>query len=339
MNSLLETLPYKNNRPSIWLMRQAGRYLPEYRNLRQHYSNFLDFCYTPEAATEATLQPISRFELNASIVFSDILVIPDALGQQVNFIEGEGPRLSPLNHLHPLQSLNEDNFLDFLSPVFETISCVREKLPQETPLIGFSGAPWTLAAYMIEGRGGTNFDALKNYIKDHPKQFNDLITFLIPIITKYLIEQVKNGANILQIFDSWSFHAPQEHLKSYIIEPTKKIVEGVHKVFPQIPIIGYTRGLGKNLLIYAEETGLQGIGLDSTIDISWATLHIPQHIVLQGNLSPHILVEGGDALTNAINTIHHKMQGRPYIFNVGEGVLPTTPVENVHYLVNYVNNL
>jgi uroporphyrinogen decarboxylase len=334
---LLRTLSGEvGSRPPIWLMRQAGRYLPEYREIRATASSFLDFCYTPKLATEATLQPIRRFGFDAAILFSDILVVPDALGQKVDFVVGEGPRLEPIIGAADLFRLNETIDLDHLSPVFETIDRLKSALPAETPLIGFCGAPWTVASYMIAGRGTPDQAPARLFAYRHPELMAALIECLTESSIAYLLKQAEAGVDCVQIFDSWAGVLPAGEFQLWSLEPLKAIVAGVKARFPALPIIVFARGAGPRLVDCAESLGAEALGLDTALDPAWAAATLPPKIVLQGNLDPLALIAGGAALDAAVSRIRSAFRGRPHVFNLGHGILPETPVAHVERLLDLV---
>lgn len=322
--------------PPLWFMRQAGRALPEYRKVRATCKTFLDLCYSSERAAQVTLQPVERFGVDAAILFSDILVIPDALGQRVSFEEGKGPRLSPLSLSSFQKFLSFSHFFEKLAPVYETVRLVKAKT---SPVIGFSGAPWTLALYMLEGEGTRDFGKAKALAFSDEDQFSVFLNFLTEAVTLYLIDQVKAGVDAIQIFESWAGLCPATHIDKWILEPTKAIVTALRKEFPTLPVIGFPKGLGINLLPYGEETGVSAISLDASVPLGWASENLPSSLVLQGNLDPLLLVAGGDSLKKGIEFIHRGMKGRPYIFNLGHGVLPQTPLEHLQECVTWVRAL
>lgn len=325
--------------PPLWFMRQAGRYLPEYRKVREECSTFLDLCYTPKLAAQVTLQPVNRFDLDAAILFSDILVIPHGLGQLVSFEAGKGPQLDPLTLSSFKEKLSFDGFLRKMFPVYEAIGLIRSQLSPTKALIGFSGAPWTLALYMLEGEGNRDFAKAKEEAFRHEVLFSSFLDFLSQAISLHLIEQVRAGATTLQIFDSWAGHCPGSHFQKWILEPTQKIVSAVRDVFPDIPLIGFPKGVGANLLDYGAHCGFSALSLDSSISLPWAVKNLPPDLILQGNLDPLLLNAGGDVLKRTIDSIHEQMKERPYIFNLGHGIVPQTPIQNVEECVRWVREL
>jgi uroporphyrinogen decarboxylase len=322
--------------PPIWLMRQAGRYLPEYRELRATAPTFLDFCYTPRLAAEATLQPIRRFGFDAAIVFSDILVVPDALGQEVGFESGEGPRLKPVESRADFSALRGSLDLTKLEPVFETLGRVRASLPGEVALLGFCGAPWTVASYMIAGRGTPDQAPARLFAYRNPVLFAELIALLVDVSADYLVRQLRAGAQAVQIFDSWSGVLPAAELERWCLAPLRAIVAKVRAQAPVAPIIAFPRGVGSSLTNFVEVEGVAAISLDTTVAPDWAASALPARLPLQGNLDPLALVVGGQSLDNAIDQILTGFAGRPHIFNLGHGILPETPLDHVEQLVERV---
>ena len=318
--------------PPVWLMRQAGRYLPEYRALRANAKDFVQFCLTPELAVEVTLQPVRRFDLDAAILFADILLVPHALGQKVWFAEGEGPRLEPVRDIAGLAKLAYRP--ELLAPVMQTIKGVRADLPDRAALIGFAGAPWTVATYMIEGMGGTDHETIRKLAWTDSKFFAALMDKLVDATSAYLIAQADAGAEALQIFESWAGTVPAGLFARAVLEPTARIVQAVKARHPNIPIIGFPRGAGGWLAPYAQATGVDGVGVDQMTDI--AALTLPPKIALQGNLDPILLLQGGDALRHEAKKLLAAMAGRPFIFNLGHGVMQPTPPEHVAELAALV---
>ncbi len=318
--------------PPIWLMRQAGRYLPEYRALRAQAKDFVAFCLNPELAAEVTLQPVNRFDLDAAILFADILLIPHALGQKLWFAEGEGPRLEPLREETQLAKLAYRP--EILSPVMETIKRVRAALPAHTALIGFAGSPWTVATYMIEGAGGTDHETIRRLAWTEPQFFQRLMDILVEATSTYLIAQADAGAEALQLFESWAGTVPAGLFERAVLQPTARIVKAVKAKHPALPIIGFPRGAGAWLPRYAEQTGVDGVGVDQMTDI--AALELPASIARQGNLDPVLLKEGGGVMRAEAKRLVEAMKGRPFIFNLGHGVLQPTPPEHVAELVGMI---
>jgi len=322
--------------PPFWLMRQAGRYLPEYRKLRAGCNGFLDLCYTPEKATEVTLQPLRRYNFDAAILFSDILVIPDALGQSVAFKEGEGPKLNPIRDAAGLAILSKDKLQSHLAPVFETVSRLSKAIPETTALIGFAGSPWTVATYMVEGAGSKEFVETKKLAYGQPIVFKALIDLLVDATGDYLISQIDHGAEVIQLFDSWAGVLPEEEFSKWVIEPTAKLVARIKAERPGIPVIGFPRGAGALLLPFVEQTGVDAVSLDTSVPLEWAAKHIQPKVTVQGNLDPVMLIAGGEAMDHAIDHILKTLGKGPFIFNLGHGILPSTPPENVAHLADRV---
>jgi len=324
-------------RPPFWLMRQAGRYLPEYREVRKTAKNFLNFCYSPDLAVEVTLQPIRRFKPDAAIMFSDILVIPDALGQKVDFIEGRGPVLDPIRHVDQFGILNPLNVLDYLKPVFQTISRLKNELDDKTALIGFAGAPWTVAVYMIEGHGGTDCSHARCWAYENPEGFSKLMDILVDATSEYLIAQIDHGAEIIQLFDSWAGVLSETQFRKWVIEPNRQIVEKIRARHPHIPIIGFPRNAGNLYKDFVEQTGVDGVSLDHGVGIDWAVEHLQSKCTVQGNLDNHVLLSGGQALDDELNRIFNGFSNGPFIFNLGHGVLQFTPVDHVQHVADFIH--
>jgi uroporphyrinogen decarboxylase len=323
-------------RPPLWMMRQAGRYLPEYRALRKTAASFLDFCYTPDLAIEATLQPIRRFGFDAAIIFSDILVIPDALGQGVRFVEGEGPRLDALVNREAIFGLSPELDLVKLEPVYKALQGTRAALPAEVALIGFCGAPWTLATYMIAGKGTPDQAPARLFAYRDPEAFSALIDRLTEACILHLEKQIEAGAEVVQIFDSWAGTLPTRAFQLWCEAPVAKIIAAIKMRHPTVPVIAFPRGISGGFRRFAEESGADAIGLDTATRLDEARAVIPTHVVTQGNLDPLVLVTGGEALDHAIDAILGATRGQRHIFNLGHGILPPTPIEHVERLVEKV---
>ena len=335
--NLLGVAQGKAARPApVWLMRQAGRYLPEYRELRQQAPSFLDFCFNPELAVEATLQPIRRFGLDAAILFSDILTVPWALGQKVEFVNGEGPKLEPIRNAAGLDRLVPDGVVERLAPVYRTVQGVAAALPDETTLIGFGGAPWTLAAYMVEGEGSRDYAAAKTLGMGDPATFARLLDILVTATIEHLSAQISAGAEIVQLFDSWAGVLAEPEFRRWVIAPTRAIVTELKRRHPDTPIIGFPRGAGVLLPAYALETGIDVVGLDTQVPVAWAASSLPDSVVMQGNLDPIALLVGGRVLEEGVVSILDQAGSRPLIFNLGHGVLQQTPPDNVAKLLELV---
>jgi uroporphyrinogen decarboxylase len=322
--------------PPIWMMRQAGRYLPEYRDLRAKAGSFLKLCFTPEYAAEVTLQPIRRFNFDAAIIFSDILVIPYALGRSVRFEAGEGPRLDPLDTPEKVHALAREADFSQLEPVYEALRRVRSELAPEIALIGFCGAPWTVATYMIAGRGTPDQAPARLFAYRDPETFAHLIDILVEASIGYLTSQLAAGANVLQIFDTWAGVLPPAEFKRWSIEPTRRIVEGVRARVPGAKFIGFPRGAGALLPSYAASTGVDGVSIDWAAEPSFIRDQVQSRVAIQGNLDPLALIAGGAALDRAIDDVLANFgQGR-LIFNLGHGILPETPIPHVEQMIKRV---
>jgi len=320
----------------IWLMRQAGRYLPEYREVRRKVGSFLDLCRTPRLAAEVTLQPLRRFDLDAAIVFSDILIVPYALGQKVEFVEGEGPRLEPVRDGKNLAQLDRSMAEKRLDPVYETLQLVVAGLPAGVPVIGFCGAPWTVATYMVEGGGSKDQTEARLWAYRDADGFQRLIDLLVETSIGYLLHQVEAGAGALQIFDSWAGGLPENEFARWCIAPTRAIVAAMKRRAPDIPIIGFPRGCGVLAEIYVQETGIDAIGCDTSMPLAYMRDRLQSSIPVQGNLDPLLLVSGGKALEARVGEILDALSSRPFVFNLGHGIVPETPPEHVARLVELV---
>jgi uroporphyrinogen decarboxylase len=332
---LLRALAGERVRPApVWLMRQAGRYLPEYRALRAQAGSFLDLCFTPELAAEVTLQPIRRFGFDAAILFSDILVVPWALGQPLRFEEGRGPILDPIAP-EGLERLERAAAIERLAPVFETVRRVQEALPAGTSLIGFAGAPWTVASYMIEGGGSKDFLRAKRWALGMPERFADLIGILEDATVDYLSAQIEAGAEAVQLFDSWAGVLGEAELERWSLAPLRRIVERVKGRHPEVPVILFPRGAGLAYARFAEVSGADGLSLDTTVPLGFAA-ELQRRITVQGNLDPAALVTGGRALEEGVDRLLEALGHGPFIFNLGHGVVPETPLEHVQELIDRV---
>jgi uroporphyrinogen decarboxylase len=325
-------------RPPIWFMRQAGRHLPEYRELRARNKSFLDFCYAPAAAAEATLQPVRRYGVDGAIIFSDILVIPHALGRDVRFAEGEGPLLIPLEGASDIAKLSMNHQDSRLAPVYEAIERVRGALENDRALLGFAGAPWTLATYMIQGRGGQR-DQARAFAYQNPELLDGLLDVLAISVARHLVMQLRAGADVVQIFESWAEDLPEPLFNRLVLKPISKIVELVRADIPDAPIIGFPRGAGHRVGSFVSATGVNGVGLDIAADLVSARQDVGPKICLQGNLDPMALVSGGPALEEAVDNILVAAQSGPHIFNLGHGVVPQTPIAHVEMVIKRVKGL
>lgn len=334
-NLFLDTLAgHVPERPPIWLMRQAGRYLPEYREVRKTAGSFLDLCYNPALATEVTLQPIRRFGFDASILFSDILVVPHAFGQKVWFEEGEGPRLDPVSRASGLGALHAEIDLNHLAPVLETVSRLRAALPHETALIGFCGAPWTVASYMVAGKSTPDQAPARLMAYQDPEFLHQIIDRLVEGSIRYLCAQVAAGAQAIQIFESFASALPPALLAEWSIGPISRIVAGVKAAHPAAKLIVFARGAGREIARFAAIPGVDAVGVDWMSDLAVVSDLVP--ITTQGNLDPLALVAGGAALERGIDAVLEATRGRPHVFNLGHGIVPQTPIAHVEAMMRRV---
>jgi uroporphyrinogen decarboxylase len=315
-----------------WFMRQAGRYLPEYKKVRANFPNFLSFCYTPEAACEVTLQPITRFDMSAAIIFSDILVIPDAMGMDVQFKESIGPVLVPLKNENDIEQLHSLS-LEKLSKVYEALKLTRTALPKDKALIGFCGSPWTLACYMIQGKSSRDFADARSFAYKEEKLFFILMEKLTEAVAQHAMNQIEAGANAIQLFDSWSGVLSEKEFDAYVIQPTKKIVAIIKGKYPSVPIIGFPRMCGEKLSSYAKATGVDAVSFDGSVTREYAKT---VGVVPQGNLDPILLAEDKAGALVETKRILEIMKGKPFIFNLSHGILPHTPIENVQAVTDMV---
>lgn len=322
------------SRPPFWLMRQAGRYLPEYRAVRAQAGGFLDLCYTPPLAAEVTLQPIRRFGMDAAIIFSDILVIPHGLGQTLAFKEGEGPVLEPVRSSAEVARLRIDGMLDRLAPVYDAVARVAVALPKETALIGFAGAPWTVACYMVEGRGSRDFGTVKQWAFSDPRAFGDLIALLEEATVAHLSAQIEAGAEAVQLFDTWAGALPEPAMRRWCLEPCLRITAALRNRHPNVPVIVFPRGVGPAATAFAASGQFAAVSIDQTIAPDWAAEHLQPSATVQGNLDPWELVAGGEALAAGVSRILTGLQNGPFIFNLGHGIVPQTPPEHVARLAD-----
>ncbi|MGN6374751.1 MAG: uroporphyrinogen decarboxylase [Sphingomonas sp.] len=317
--------------PPIWLMRQAGRYLPEYRALRETKGGFLDLATDPQAAAEVTLQPIRRFGMDGAILFSDILMIPWALGQDLRFEAGEGPRLSP-----PLVDAALDALAAVparLEPVYRTVRSVAAQLPAETTFLGFAGSPWTVATYMVAGQGSRDQAETRRLAHRDPQAFGAIIDAIVAATIDYLAGQIDAGVEAVQLFDSWAGSLSPAQFERWVVAPTRAITAALKGRYPDVPIIGFPKGAGGKIGAYARETGVDAIGLDETVDPKWAATALPLNVAVQGNLDPLALIAGGADLDTAVDTILEAFAARPHVFNLGHGILPDTPISHVERLI------
>lgn len=319
----------------IWLMRQAGRYLSEYRETRVQAGGFLDLCYNPELACEVTLQPLRRFDLDAAIIFSDILVVPQALGQKLWFETGEGPRLDPIQSIQDLGEFNPDKFLNFLNPVFEAVDRTRTSLTNDKALIGFSGAPWTLACYMINGRGSRDYQNVRLFARQNPEKFMAILDQLVEAIVIYLSKKIEAGANAIQIFDSWAGVLSVEEFQSYAIEPVQKIVQKLKILHPDIPVIGFPRGAGFNYQSYIDQVDVDGVSCDQSLPLT-EMKRLQNSVCVQGNLDNVLLLNGGEEMISQTYKILDNLGSGSFIFNLGHGVIKETNPDHVTQLIETI---
>ncbi|MEZ5840341.1 MAG: uroporphyrinogen decarboxylase [Hyphomicrobiales bacterium] len=324
--------------PPIWLMRQAGRYLPEYRATRTEAGSFLDLCYNPELATEVTLQPIRRFGFDAAILFSDILVIPDALGRKVRFSEGHGPQLDPIATEDEIDRLTVEGAVERLSPVIETVSRIREGLPAETTLLGFCGAPWTVATYMIAGEGTPDQAPARLFAYRQEAAFEKLMAALVTASIDYLVAQLEAGADAVQIFDTWAGVLDEVSFRKWVIDPTRAIVAGVRQRVPGARIIGFPRGSGLLYPDFVAETGVDAVGMDWTVPRDFAREVLQPHVAVQGNIDPLLMIEGGAALDASVDDLLEKLGGGRLIANLGHGITPQGQIGNVERFIRRVRD-
>lgn len=328
-------------KPPFWLMRQAGRYLPEYRATRSKAGGFLDLCLSPDLACEVTLQPLRRYGMDAAILFSDILIVPHALGQKVGFAEGEGPRLDPIRDIHGLSRLDPAGLHRRAAPVYETVRLIRSALDRDFPgiaLIGFAGSPWTVACYMVEGAGSKEYLHVKEWAFGDPAGFGRLLDILVNATVEYLSAQVEAGAEAVQLFDSWAGAVPAGQFDAWIVQPTRRIVNALKNRHPGLPIIGFPRQAGHNLEAFVAATGVDAVSLDPAVPPAWAAKVLQPRLTVQGNLDPVLLVSGGDGLRRGVAEILDSWSGRPFIFNLGHGIIKETPPDNVALLTELLRS-
>jgi uroporphyrinogen decarboxylase len=314
-------------------MRQAGRYLPEYRELREKAGDFLKLCFNPQLAAEVTLQPVRRFGFDAAILFSDILVVPHALGQRVSFTAGEGPQLDPIVDRAGLIRLKPELDHEMLAPIYETIERVRADLPVDVTMLGFCGAPWTVATYMIAGHGTVDQEPARLFAYGDPEGFARLIDLLVEASASYLIRQLQAGVDAVQIFDTWAGILPAEQFDRWCVAPVQRIISKVRDAIPGAKIIGFPRGAGSRILRYVEQVPVDAVGLDWMTDLAFVREQVQGRMPVQGNLDPLALVAGGAVLDRAVDEILEILSGGPFIFNLGHGILPQTPIVHVERML------
>lgn len=324
-------------------MRQAGRYLPEYLKVREHAGSFLDLCYNPEFATIVTMQPIDKFDFDAAILFSDILVVPDALGMQVSFVKGEGPKLVPLTGLKDIEALNLTDFHQQIDKVYQAVASIRKALPNDKDLIGFCGAPWTLLTYMLGGVGSVDQKIARLFSYNEPELMDRLLDLLSNVLADYLFMQAKNGAQVLKIFDSWAGNLADDEFDRLVVQPTHYLVKKLKaklkaEGLDEVKILAFPRGAGEKYPYYAKNVDIDGLAFDTSVGLEWIRDHIDADICLQGNLDPLLLVAGGERLDTRVNHICDVMAGRKFIFNLGHGIIPETPQAHVHQVIQTIRN-
>ncbi len=323
----------------VWMMRQAGRYLPEYKATRKKAGSFLDLCKNPELACEVTIQPLDRFELDAAILFSDILTIPDAMGLGLYFAEGEGPHFkNPVQSPAAVDKLFVPDMEQELGYVMDAVRTIRKELDGRVPLIGFSGSPWTLATYMVEGGGGKDYAAVRTWAYSDPAGFGQLIGLLIEATSAYLIGQIENGAEVIQLFDTWAGVLSPSQFGRWVIEPTAAIVKNIKAAHPHVPVIGFPRGVGALYKTFVERTGVDAVSLDQTVPTDWACSVLQPLCTVQGNLDNMALVAGGESMEKEIQGILSELAGGPFIFNLGHGIVPQTPPRHVARLAEIIHH-
>jgi uroporphyrinogen decarboxylase len=324
--------------PPVWLMRQAGRYLPEYRAIRAKAGDFITMATTPELAAEITLQPVRRFGMDAAILFSDILLIPWALGQGLRYETGEGPLLPPIRDAAGVAALEAARVAEAVQPVMETVRLVRAAQPEHCTLIGFAGGPWTVACYMVEGSGSRDFPAVRRMAYEDQTAFAALMRIITEATITYLAGQIEAGAETVMLFDTWAGLLPPALFDRYVIDPSEAIIAALHERFPDIPVIGFPRLAGSQIGRYALETGVAAVAMDTSVQPEIAAALVPDGVALQGNLDPLALVAGGAELREQSEDILEAMRGRPHVFNLGHGIVPETPIDHVSELVELVRH-
>ena len=333
-NAFMTTLAGKTGQlPPVWLMRQAGRYLPESREVRNSEPDFISFCLNPPKAVEVTLQPIRKFDFDAAIIFSDILMVPWAMNRNVRFVPGTGPVLDALQAIDDIDPASLGHLPDRLKPVAEAISLCRGQLHEDKALIGFAGAPWTVITYMLEGGSSRDFATARGWIWQNDGQFDALLDLVSEATVEFLAMQAAAGADALMLFDSWASAVPAEFRQKIVIDPVNRIIGALRERGITAPVIGFPKGIGEGLVAYCNETDIAGVGLDHGVDPLWAAANLPSHVTVQGNLDPLSLITGGDPMLKAIDNILEAFSDRPHIFNLGHGITPQTPQQHVHELL------
>ena len=330
----------KITRPPIWLMRQAGRYLSEYRETRKQAGSFLDLCYNSELATEVTLQPIEKFGFDAAILFADILLILDALGVKVEFIEGMGPKIEPVKDIKGINNLFDvKDIHEKLEPVYNTVSMLKSSLPKNVPLIGFAGAPWTLATYLVNGRGEPGSITTKKFLLSNPSEFEKIIDILTEATIEYLLMQIKHGADVIKIFDSWAGSLNADMVMNYSLKPLQRIVKRIKEKYPNIPFIVFPRGVNTTYSYFSEIGEFDVLAIDQFLDRDWVANEIQPKKIIQGNLDPIFLTLEKDVLLRELNKVINSFKKYPFIFNLGHGITPDAQVDNVKSLVEFIKEI
>ena len=333
MNKILDTIcGKKHSSPPVWFMRQAGRYLPEYRDIKSQQKNFLSMCYNPKIASEITLQPIKRFDFDAAIIFSDILVVPHNLGVNVAFKESVGPVVEKITNINRIKEFKDGGRLNY---VYDAISEVKSKLPPQKALIGFSGSPWTVVTYLLDKKNKKDFTESRSIIYQNKNLVDSLINSITSSTIKYLKNQIKAGADIIQLFDSWSGVLSEDNFEEYVVKPNKRIISEIKTEFPHIPIIGFPKGAGHKYDKYIDNTGIDVIGVDYTVPLD-IMKQFQDKAIVQGNLDPVILLGHKSEIKKAAQGLLDKLSEKPFIFNLGHGILPNTPIENVEFVINFI---
>jgi uroporphyrinogen decarboxylase len=342
----LEVQPIKSvlkgahfTRPPCWFMRQAGRYLPEYKRTRSKFDSFKSFLFSTPDVVDVTLQPLNRFDLDAAIIFSDILVVPMILGTEVDVVENLGPQLSILKTPEDINCLISQGNFDLCLPIYEAISVVRSRLDVHKSLIGFAGGPWTVASYMLEGKTSKTFGLTKTFAYKWPNEFIDLLNLISDITADHLINQIKAGADVIKIFDSWAGSVPHPKIQEWVIEPHKRIVDKVRSIYPDISIITFAKGMENSYNGYIDQVDVNGVALGSSTDLNWAGSNLSSKVALQGAMDPYLLVTGGQAMIDNVQYQVEYLGHRPYIFNLGHGIVPETPFENVQLVLDTLDRI
>ena len=334
---LIDSLEGKvTKRPPFWFMRQAGRYLPEYRELRAKTGGFIDLCLSKSASTEVTLQPMKRFDPDAAILFSDILIVPYGLGMGVRFEEGRGPILDAVHDREGVEKLSLHKDWSRIESTYETVDSVKSQLPQDKTLIGFSGSPWTVATYMVEGRSSKDYAIVKGWAYREPEEFGRLIKLLVEATIKHLSLQIDAGVDVIKIFDTWAGVLSPDEFRKWVIEPSSEICSEIKRRYPNVRIIGFPKGVGIGYVDYVKAVDVDGVAIDTSVAPIWAANALQGQVTVQGNLDPIVLIEGGEKMIEQSRNIRKNLENGPFIFNLGHGVLPSTPVKNLVQLAEFL---